>query len=60
MPNGYGPTMSASSLCKPMKILIQIARSVIELVFLLKANANNITISFPTNIRLYEDVYKTS
>ena len=43
MPNGYGPTMSASSLYKPMETLIQITRSVIEPIVLLKTNINNIT-----------------
>ena len=59
MPDGYGPIMSASSLCKPMKALSQIARSVIELAILLNANTNIITIPFPANIRL-QDKLKTS
>ena len=58
MPDGYGPIMSASSLCKPMKALSQIARSVIELTILLNANTNIITIPFPANIRL-QDKLKT-
>ena len=59
MPDGYGPIMSALSLCKPMKALSQIARSVIELAILLNANTNIITIPFPANIRL-QDKLKTS
>ena len=59
MPDGYGPIMSASSLCKPMEALSQIARSVIELAILLNANTNVITIPFPENIRL-QDKLKTS
>lgn len=42
-PNGYEPTMSASSVYKPMENLIKIAKSVIELIVLLKTNANNNT-----------------
>ena len=59
MPDGYGPIMSALSLCKPMKALSQIARSVIELAILLNANTSIITIPFPANIRL-QDKLKTS